>query len=110
MDEATLDGPVRECWLRTRDAVRRGVRLTRKVGRTGKASFSNDLPAISDHLVAHVRPRAQRAAYRLADGTEVGNVERDAEPLPDGRWMTRQAFWLNSDYMLAQISDLARRG
>jgi hypothetical protein len=94
---------VRECGLRTRDAVRRGVRLERRVDKSGRVTYANDLPAISDHLVAHVRPRAQRAAYRLADGTEVGNVERDAEPLPDGRWMTRQAFWLNSDYMLAQI-------
>ena len=110
MSEGTLDGPVNECWERTRDAVRRGVRLTRKVGRTGKVTFSNDFPAISDRLVAHVRPRAKQSAYRFADGTVVGNVERDAKPLPDGRWMTRQAFWLNSDYMLGQVSDLVRRG
>ena len=106
MDEATLDGPVRECWLRTRNAVRRGVALRRKVSGSGRVTYANDLPAISDGLVAHVRPRAARAAYRFEDGTEVGNVERDAEPLPDGRWMTRQAFWLNSDYMLKQVRDL----
>ncbi|MBR3159335.1 MAG: hypothetical protein IKF14_09570 [Atopobiaceae bacterium] len=105
MDEDTLDGPVRECWLRTRDAVRRGVQLTKRVSRTGKVTYSNDFPAISDRLVAHVRPRAARAAYRFGR-MEIGNVERDAEPLPDGRWMTRQAFWLNSDYMLDQIRDL----
>ena len=106
MPENTLDGPVQECWRRTRDAVRRGVKLTKKVSRTGKVSYSNDLPAISDHLVAHVRPRAKLSAYRLTNGIEVGNVERDAEPLPDGRWMTRQAFWLNNDYMLEQIANL----
>jgi hypothetical protein len=106
MDEATLDGPVRECWRKTRDAVRRGVRLTKKVTQAGKVTYSNDFPKISDDLVAHVRPRAARAAYRFGL-MEIGNVERDAEPLPDGRWMTRQAFWLNSDYMLEQVADLS---
>lgn len=103
-----LDGPVRECWQRTTSALRRGVLLTRKVSNSGKVSYSNDFPKISDGLVAHVRPRAVQAAYRLNDGTESGNVRRDAEELPDGRWMTRQAFWLNSGYMLEQISDLLK--
>ena len=106
MPERDLDGPVRECWERTRDAVVRGVRLTPRVSARGKVSYSNDFPKISDGIVAHVRPRASQAAYRLEDGTEVGNVDRDAEELPDGRWMTRQAFWLNSSYLLEQISDL----
>ena len=106
MPEADLDGPVRECWQRTRDAVVRGVALTPRVSAKGKLSFSNDLPGMADGPVAHVRPRAARAAYRFFDGTEIGNVERDAEELPDGRWMTRQAFWLNSSYLLRQITDI----
>ena len=106
MPEVDLDGPVRECWELTRDAVVRGVALTRSVNSKGKVSYSNDFPKISDDIVAHVRPRASQAAYRLEDGTEIGNVGRDAEELPDGRWMTRQAFWLNSSYMLKQIADL----
>lgn len=106
MPERDLDGPVQECWRRTRDAVCRGVMLSSRVNPNGKVTYANDLPAKSDCLIAHVRPRAARAAYRLLDGTETGNIRRDAEPLPDGRWMTRQAFWLNSDYLLQQISDL----
>ena len=106
MPETDLDGPVRECWQRTHDAVTRGVVLTPKVNARGKVSYANDFPAISDGLIAHVRPRAARAAYRFLDGTEVGNVSRDAEELPDGRWMTRQAFWLNSSYLLNQVRDL----
>ena len=106
MPERDLDGPVRECWERTRDAVVRGVTLTRRVDSKGKVSYTNDLPGMSDGPVAHVRPRAARSAYRLSDGTVIGNVDRDAEELPDGRWMTRQAFWLNSSYLLGQIEDL----
>ena len=106
MSERDLDGPVRECWERTRSTVLRGVALTRKVDTKGKVSFTNDFPGKADGPVAHVRPRAARAAYRFQDGTETGNVLRDAEELPDGRWMTRQAFWLNSSYLLEQIRDL----
>jgi DNA mismatch repair protein MutH len=106
MPERDLDGPVRECWKRTRNAVLRGVKLTPRVNTKGKVSYSNDFPKISDDIVAHVRPRASQAAYRLEDGTIIGNIERDAEELPDHRWMTRQAFWLNNSYLLKQISDL----
>lgn len=29
----------------------------------------------------------------------------DAEQLPDGRWMTKQSFWLNNTYILSQLDD-----
>ena len=37
---------------------------------------------------------------------EFGGRETSPEELPDGRWMTRQAFWLNNEYLLEQIKDL----
>ena len=52
----------------------------------------------------HVRPKAQCAAYRFADGTEVGNVARDAEELPDGRYMTKQYFWIDNSYMAKVVA------
>ena len=100
-----IDGPARECWERTREVVASGVELTPRQGHDGKLIYQNNLPKISDGLDIHVRPRATTAAYRFEDGTEIGNVERDAEELPDGRWMTRQAFWLNSDYVLEAIKN-----
>ena len=106
MPERDLDGPVRECWRRARDTIREGVVLTCRLDTRGKVSYTNNLPGMSDNSVAHVRPRAARAAYRFENGTTIGNVERDAEELPDGRWMTRQAFWLNSSYLLEQVADL----
>lgn len=106
MPARDLDGPVQECWRRTVDAVSNGVELAKKVSASGKVSITNNLPKISDKLVMHVRPRSTKAAYRFEDGTELGDVLRDAEELPDGRWMTRQAFWLNSSYLFEQIRDL----
>lgn len=102
----TLEGPVRECWNRTRNTVVNGVVLTPKTDSKGKVSYHNNFPGLADDLVAHVRPRASLSAYRFADGTVIGNVDRDGEELPDGRIMTRQAFWLNSGYMYSVISDL----
>lgn len=103
MPARDLDGPVRECWRRTAESVRRGVQITRKLTAKGTYSYGNDFPKISDHLVAHVRPRAKKAAYLFGDGTKVGDVFRDGKELPDGRWMTRQAFWLNSGYVLDEV-------
>ena len=60
MPEHDLDGPVRECWQRTRDTVMRGVALTQKVNSKGKVSYSNDFPKISDGIVAHTEGRASR--------------------------------------------------
>ena len=34
----------------------------------------------------------------------MGNVERDANELPDGQWMTTQSFWINNKYILSQLN------
>lgn len=90
-----LEGPVRTSWQRTVDTIKNGVVLTRNADGT----IGNNLPKSSDDLILHVRPHADKAAYRFEDGTEIGNVEKDANELPDGRWMTTQCFWLNKSYV-----------
>lgn len=99
MPRADIDGPLRECWEKTRETIRRGVQLTVKLRGDGKVIVENDLPKASENPVAHVRPHATRAAYVFADGSVHGNPARDACLLPDGRKMTRQSFWLNSGYI-----------
>lgn len=71
-------------WERTVETIRRGVRLWE----TGRG-IANDLPKQSQNSVAHVRPHARNAA--------------DVCQLPDGRWMTKQSFWLNNGYIARQI-------
>lgn len=75
---------VHRVWARTAEAIRRGVRLFD----TGHG-ISNDLPKQSESPVAHVRPHGKDASDKL--------------PLPDGRMMTKQCFWLNKVYVAAQI-------
>lgn len=100
MPEADVDGPLQRCWRETVTALHRGVHIVRRGGR-----FINDLPKMSDNPVAHVRPHSTQSAYRL-EGTEVGNVSRDGDELPDGRWMTRQSFWLNHDYIARVLHEV----
>lgn len=75
---------VHRVWARTVETIRRGVKLVD----TGHG-ISNDLPKQSESPVAHVRPHGRDASDKL--------------PLPDGRMMTKQCFWLNSGYIAKQI-------
>lgn len=102
MPIAELDSNARRCWQETHDAICEGVIINRNGNR-----FYNNLPGEADNPTMHVRPKASRRAYRLEDGTSVGDL-RDASLLPDGRYMTRQCFWINRDYVIQQISDLLK--
>ena len=83
MNQHDLD-EVRKVWLKTKDIIKNGVHLELSNGR-----IVNNLPKKYESSVAHVRPHAR-------DGN-------DTYPLPDGRKMTKQCFWLNNDYIQNQI-------
>ena len=67
----------------------------------------NNLPKKSDNPIIHIRPHAQKSAYaiHMNDGRiyESGNINRDANMLPQGDWMTTQSFWINNNYFLEYI-------
>ena len=94
-----IEGPLHAVWDKTKKIVAEGVELVKTSQKSGKIVVKNNLPCKQDNPVAHVRPHAGKSAYRFADGSEIGDVEKYASPLPDGRWMTKQSFWLNNDYV-----------
>lgn len=94
-----LNGDVRDGWLKVKNTIISGVNFNIKPNGT----ISNNLLGQHDNRIIHVRPHATKAAYRLYNGFEKGNVERDANPLPDGQWMTTQSFWINNSYIEEQI-------
>lgn len=61
------------------------------------------LPDIADNKILFIRSNVTKSAYRLKNGFTRGNVERDANELPNGEWMTTQSFWIDSNYVLSQI-------
>lgn len=77
---------VRKVWERTVQNIRNGVRLVQT-----PRGICNDLPKKTENPVAHVRPHGK-------DG-------KDTLPLPDGRQMTKQCFWLNNTYIETQIKE-----
>lgn len=77
---------VHHVWERTVKTINDGVVL-----RPTARGISNNLPKQSENHVAHVRPH--------------GKDSQDKLPLPDGRMMTKQCFWLNNTYIEEQIKD-----
>lgn len=77
---------VRRVWERTIRIIRNGVILRAQDG-----IVHNNLPKQSESEVAHVRPH--------------GRDSSDVLPLPDGRMMTKQCFWLNRTYIEKQIKE-----
>ena len=77
---------VRIVWERTVSTIREGVKLV-----ATPTGVSNNLPKSSENRVSHVRPHGRNAADKL--------------PLPDGRMMTKQCFWLNNTYIAEQIKE-----
>lgn len=71
-------------WARTVQTIREGVQLYPTANGVG-----NNLPKSTESSVAHVRPHGRDAS--------------DKAPLPDGRMMTKQCFWLNSSYVKKQL-------
>lgn len=71
---------VKRVWEKTKSIIQEGVQLIRRGNRV-----TNNLPKSFESHVAHVRPHARNAA--------------DTYPLPDGRSLTKQCFWLNNNYI-----------
>ena len=80
----------RNVWEKTAEIIRKGVKLEFD-GRVTR----NNLPSGSESPVAHVRPHARNA--------------QDTYPLPDGRLMTKQCFWLNRGYIENIVTDAAEK-
>ena len=57
------------------------------------------------YIIYKVIPHSRKAAYKLNNGFTIGDINKDANELPDGRWMTTQSFWLNSKYILKQLKE-----
>lgn len=99
-----LNNTVYDGWNAVRTAISNGVNFTIKQTKTGLI-ISNNLPKKEDNPIIHIRPHAQKSAYLFSNGNEIGNINRDANELPDGQWMTTQSFWINNSYILKQLNE-----
>ena len=97
-----LNNIVRKEWQDIKGIISDGVKF--EVEKTEKGFVvRNNLPSKANTKIIHIRPKAQQAAYKLNNGYTIGNIERDANELPNGEYMTNQCFWLNNSYIMEQI-------
>lgn len=94
MPEIIIEDFIKPFWIETVTTINSGVKFTVKGNK-----ILNNLPGVSHNGYMHVRPHANRAAYKLNNGFEKGNITKDGDMLPNGEWMTKQAFWFNRDYI-----------
>lgn len=98
MPTSDLYGDAQTGWQEIHNKIESGIRFKIENGRV-----TNDLPRKSDNRILHMRPHATKAAYKLNNGFETGDIHKDANELPNGEWMTTQSFWLNNTYILSQL-------
>jgi len=98
MPQHDLDTIAQKEWTEVKELIQNGITFVHS-----KSSISNNLPKPKDSIILHVRPHAQKSAYKLNDGYTSGNITRDANELPNGEWMTTQSFWINKSYILQQL-------
>lgn len=99
MPVPVVDGAAQDCWNKARDVIKDGVVLTPQTYSDGKVVVKNNLSKMKDNLAVHVRSHTDKRAYGLDNGVAMGDICKSADEHPDGRWTTKQSFWLNSGYL-----------
>lgn len=101
-----LNTKVRDGWEKVREVIVNGVVFTLRENKKQEIIVNNNLPKKAANPVIHIRPHSPKRFYRFEDGTTLGDgTFAHAEELPDGRWMTKQSFWINNSYVLEQLDD-----
>lgn len=98
MPSSDLYGDAQIGWQCIHEKIQNGIHFKIKENRV-----MNDLPSKSDNRILHIRPHAAKAAYKLNNGYMIGDIQKNANQLPNGEWMTTQSFWLNNTYILSQL-------
>ena len=90
-----LESEIKKVWLDTVNTLRDGVELTPEQQKN-RIIIRNNLPSPSQSYYSHVRPHTSLSSYEPFNS--------NADELPDGRWMTKQCFWLNRELIETIIS------
>ncbi|MCU9614880.1 Sau3AI family type II restriction endonuclease [Caldibacillus lycopersici] len=87
MPIAEIENRLYKFWYYVQNLINNGIEL-KPVKQKNRIIVKNNLPGPGYNGICHLRPKAK-------DGS-------DKTMLPDGRWITKQAFWLDREY----ISDI----
>lgn len=108
MPISDLETTVYSGWHRSQKIVQEGLILTPTKTNAGIV-IKNNLPAKAENSIIHIRPHTQKSFYDI-DGKIYGKGSRaDGDELPDGRWITKQSFWLNNTYIVEQLNETLKK-
>ncbi|WP_068672176.1 Sau3AI family type II restriction endonuclease [Oceanobacillus sp. Castelsardo] len=79
-----IEGRLRSFWLEVKTLINSGIEMTH-IQQKNRVITKNNLPKPGHNGLCHIRPKAR-------DGN-------DKTSLPDGRMITKQAFWLDRKYV-----------
>ncbi|MDS9471939.1 Sau3AI family type II restriction endonuclease [Sporosarcina pasteurii] len=91
MPKKKIDNQLKDFWVHTQSLIQDGIELT-PVKQKTRTIVRNNLPKPGYNGVCHIRPKAR-------DGS-------DKTELPDGRMITKQAFWLDNKYIAEIIESI----
>ena len=86
-----IEGRLKEFWTLVQSLILEGVELT-PIKQKTRIIVRNNLPKPGFNGLCHIRPKAR-------DGS-------DKAPLPDGRMITKQAFWLDKELIATICNNL----
>lgn len=92
MPQKKIDNDLFIFWKHTQSLLQQGVELT-PIKQKTRTIVRNNLPKPGFNGICHIRPKAK-------DGS-------DKIPLPDGRLITKQGFWLDRDLIGKLCTDLS---
>lgn len=108
MSADVLDDYFKPVWEKVKKVIADGFEI-QELLRGKKVIYTNSLPGIGEKdekgnpYICHIRPHSGQIAYKLKDGRVIGDIEKYANELPDGQWMTTQSFWLNNTYLMNNL-------
>ncbi|MFB4473713.1 Sau3AI family type II restriction endonuclease [Virgibacillus sp. SK37] len=88
MSSNEIEGRLKSFWLEVKTLINKGIEMT-PIQQKNRVITKNNLPKPGQNGLCHIRPKAK-------DGN-------DKTPLPDGRLITKQAFWLDREYVAGII-------
>ncbi|SLK35486.1 Type-2 restriction enzyme Sau3AI [Mycobacteroides abscessus subsp. abscessus] len=90
MPEKTIESKIKELWVKVNQLLHSGLQIE-YVKRGGNLVEKNNFPKSSFNGVTHIRPKGR-------DGN-------DKVQLPNGKFITKQCYWLNNTYVSEIIKD-----
>lgn len=101
-----INGEIKKVWEKTKDTINDGVKLRYDL-KTNKVT--NNFVKASEHSIIHIRPHAPRRSYinnSYSDELPVSACWTNKPSKFSCKYMTKQSFWLNNDYIKRIVNNL----